>query len=518
MKMFIEIKTFFLLIVLMNTKVLLLRAENSAYITYCQWYQRYDFDIGVIFNCNETTNDIDANRRDENRKSYYFNDLDGVECFNKDHTIQRYQHKLMIDAIRFNGCKLHHIPHNIFKFYPYLRLLDISSLGLGSLQPEHLIGSKRPWELFAAKNHIKEMPAFLFANAGSIIRFDLSHNDIKRIDPQSFIGANELEILDLSENQIEMVNERAFIGLANLTHMNLAQNNISEIHSFAFVGLERLHHLDLSQNFISILEDKTFANLSRLSWLQLSYNQIYQIKPYAFATAHSLSRLDLSHNNISDEQIFDNLYNLLHLDLSHNPINELGIGTFAKLIKLEHLDLGHANLTDIELGTFSYSRGLISLDLSENSLKSLDFGLFLPAFRYMESLYLDGNQLSDMEGFTNSLFPRLNALGITNNNFNCTYLKHFMRSIDWENIRLPVDRMPLNIHKTNIRGVACDSTDKYEQQKIVSKFDIEPNDQINNAIETLIRHLPVNEANNDSNMKIIKLPRENGSNLIMFMW
>lgn len=34
-----------------------------------------------------------------------------------------------------------------------------------------------------------------------------------------------------------------------------------------------------------------------------------------------------------------------------------------------------------------------------------------------------------MDGFTNSLFPRLNALGITNNNFNCSYLKRFMRFV-----------------------------------------------------------------------------------------
>lgn len=365
-----------------NTKYGLLNGENSVVINHCQWYNRFDFDVGIIFNCANSENEIDGNKSDRNRE-IYFNDLDGVECFNKDKSSQRYCNKHMIDAIGFKKCNLHHIPYNTFKAYPFLRQLDISNVGLGSLQPEHLIGAKRSWDLFAQNNELQEIPAFLFVNAGGVVRADLSFNKIERIDPQGFIGASELNSLDLSGNKIEILDEHTFIGLVNLTHMNLAHNHLTAIHPFAFVGLKRLYHLDLGHNSISVLEDRTFANLSKLNRLQLSYNQINEIKPYAFVTAHSLSRLDLSHNNISDEQIFDNLYNLLHLDLSHNPINELGIGTFAKLIKLEHLDLGHANLTDIELGTFSYSRGLVSLDLSENNLKTLDFGLFLPAFRYM---------------------------------------------------------------------------------------------------------------------------------------
>ncbi|XP_055302564.1 leucine-rich repeat-containing protein 70-like [Sitodiplosis mosellana] len=507
--------------------VLLIDGENSGLITHCQWYNRYDFDVGVIFNCNNSENEVESTKSNRNGE-IYFNDADGIECFSIDKSRQRYCNKHMIDAIQFKGCSLHHIPYTTFRAYPFIRLLDISRLGLASLQPEHLQqGAKRSWDLFAQNNELREIPAFLFINAGSVVRVDLSYNKIKRIDPQGFIGANDLSSLDLSGNKIEIISEHALRGLVNLTHMNLAHNQITEIHSFAFVGLNRLYHLDISHNLISVLEDRTFANLSRLNRLQLSYNQIYLIKPYAFATALSLSRLDLSHNNITDEQIFENLYNLLHLDLSHNPINELGIGTFAKLVKLEHLDMGHTNLTDIELGTFSYSRGLISLDLSENNLKTLDFGLFLPAFRYMESLYLDGNKLSDMEGFSNSLFPRLNALGITNNNFNCTYLKQFMRSVDWEQIRLPVDRMPLNIHKTNIRGVECDTVESNVssmEANVVSQPDNEQSNmvtaELNHAIETVIRHLPAVNAVSDSDMKIIKLPRTNGShpNVMILVW
>lgn len=508
-----------ILLLLLNTRYFLLNGEKSGIITHCQWYNRYDMDVGVTFSCNDSPNKVNSEKNHQN----YFNDVDGVECFNIN-GVGRFNNKHMIDAIRFNNCRMSHVPRNTFKAYPYLRLLDISQLSLDSLQPEHLVGARRTWELFVSNNELVEIPAFLFVNAGSVTKVDFSFNKIRRIDAQAFIDANELTMIDLSRNKIDVLNERTFRGLVNLTHMNLAYNEINEIDASAFAGLKRLYHLDLSHNAIAILKDRTFANLSKLNRLQLSYNQINQIEPYAFATAHSLVRLDLSHNNITDEQIFDNLFNLLHLDLSHNPINELGIGTFASLIKLEHLNLAHTNLTNIELGTFSYQRGLISLDLSENNLKSLDFGMFLPAFRYLELLYIDGNQLTDMEGFTNKLFPRLNSLGITNNHFNCTYLKRFMRLVEWDQIRLPVDRMPLNIHQTNIRGVACDSTELNDIENItknqITRLNNEQNNaELNDAVETLIRHLPAPQRDeNDSDVKVVKLQRRNGSKIMLLVW
>lgn len=487
---------------LLSYKFRVFSGAKSSLITHCKWYNRFDL-VGVVFKCNETSNGIEKQEKIYKNQQFYFSDSEGVDCCQEHGSKRRYCNKQMIDAIRFDGCHLYHIPYTTFKAYPYLRALDISQLDLDSLQPEHLVGAKRPWELLAGNNALKEIPPFLFANAGSVTKVDISYNKIHQINANSFTGANELTMLDLSGNRIVELNEYAFEGLVNLTHMNLAYNKINEIHPYSFIGLKRLYHLDLSHNAIPILKDRTFANLSKLNQLQLSYNQINQIESFAFADAHSLLRLDLSHNNITDEQIFDNLYNLLHLDLSHNPINELGIGTFAKLIKLEHLDLGHTNLTIIELGTFSYQRGLISLDLSENNLKTLDFGLFLPAFRYMESLYLDGNQLSDMNGFTNSLFPRLNSLGITNNNFNCAYLKRFMRSVDWEQIRLPVDRMPLNIHKTNIRGVTCDAN---ENDETMTGNSARNNVELNEAIDHLIKLLPTNDRiEGDSDVEVMQL-------------
>lgn len=101
-----------------------------------------------------------------------------------------------------------------------------------------------------------------------------------------------------------------------------------------------------------------------------------------------------------------------------------------------------------------------------------------------------------------------------------------MRSIDWEQIRLPVDRMPLNIHKTNIRGVECDTIvqpkcNGKSTENLAKLYNDQTNNELNTAIETLIKHLPaVNVTNSDSDMKVIKLPRLNGSNqnVMILVW
>lgn len=151
----------------------------------------------------------------------------------------------------------------------------------------------------------------------------------------------------------------------------------------------------------------------------------------------------------------------------------------------------------------------------------------------MESLYLDGNQLQDLNGFNNSVFPRLNAFGITNNRFNCSYLKQFMQSVQWEQIRLPVDRMPLNIHQTNIRGVACDSgnhrSDVHEGKHIESAYGFSEmdllsdeqskDDKLSEAIEQLISLLPSPDViDADSDVRVVKLRRQNGSKIMVLLW
>lgn len=106
------------------------------------------------------------------------------------------------------------------------------------------------------------------------------------------------------------------------------------------------------------------------------------------------------------------------------------------------------------------------MDLSWNQLKTIDFDLFLPQYTQLESLYLNENELTELEGLTHTLFPTLKVLGITGNNFNCSYLRKFLRKNTWQKLTFVDDYWaPLNPHETNIYGVNCETVNDDDEIK-----------------------------------------------------
>lgn len=90
----------------------------------------------------------------------------------------------------------------------------------------------------------------------------------------------------------------------------------------------------------------------------------------------------------------------------------------------------------------------------------------------MKSLSLAENQLSDLSGFENELFPQLTLLDIKGNQFNCSYLQRFIKSLSWDKLRLPVDPESVKPGETRIRSIKC-------HQIIQSKLEVEePNYKI----------------------------------------
>lgn len=224
-----------------------------------------------------------------------------------------------------------------------------------------------------------------------------------------------------------------------------------------------IEFVDFSNNSIQSIDPSAFEGVAQLKKLNLSRNHLSELELQWFSIS-SLEILDLSHNNLThlNEHAFDELVNLKHLDLSHNPIGNLEIGTFAYLTQLEILILKHTNISSIQLGTFSHQLKLISLDLSENQLKVLDFELFLPILHDLQSFYLNQNQLTDLNGFRNDIFPQLRLLDIKNNQFNCSYLRSFIASVDWKELHMPIDPHVTKIHEGNIRGVNCKNKNSAE--------------------------------------------------------
>lgn len=328
---------------------------------------------------------------------YYENDA--ILC--NDYSYYKYK----FGTINFKTCRFHQIDAKFFRIFESLHTFNISDVELEVLNPNVFQEANNLTHLIASNNRLKQIPSLLFVKTNKLSYVDFSNNTIEEIDPLAFAGASNIEFLDLSRNNLTEFHEQ-LKSLTNLVTLNLSHNAIKELH---FLRIPNLITFDMSYNKLTDLTEDTF-------------NQTIKLKD---------------------------------LNLSFNSIGNLKLQTLARMPNLERIDLRATNISSIRLGTFSHQHKLISLDLSENLLKDLDFRLFMPILHDLKTLRLGENQLSHLNGFRNTLFPQLQLLDITGNNFNCTYLHHFMENIDWKHLHLHIAPHSTMAEETNIRGVRC---------------------------------------------------------------
>lgn len=389
-----------------------------------------------ITECESTTEDCDNCRTVNltcteygNSEEHIFNRYnEGFQCSSGNY------YKSKVGIINFKNCHLHQIERNYFSIFESLHTFNISSVELESLQPKTFERARTLTHLDASQNRISNIPPLLFVNAKKLAFVDFSNNSINRVESLAFYGANDLESLNLSRNNLSGIDEHAFKDLSKLKVLNFSCNKFNQI---------------------------TFRALF----------------------PSSLLVLDLSQNNLTsfDEQTLNETTNLKTLNLSFNPIGNFKINTFTFVPNLEHLNLMQTNISNIPLGMFSHQHKLISLELSGNTLKIFDFVQFFPISHDLESIRLDGNNLTELKSFRNNMFPKLVLFDINKNQFNCSYLQQFMESVNWEKIRFQVDSGSVNSNYTNIRGIKCQVST--ESKSIENRIEHEIEDQNRNLKE-----------------------------------
>lgn len=411
-----------------------------------------------------------------------------------------------IGQIQFQNCQFSKLPYDIIEYYRFVWQLNISDIGLKYLSKSDFNGKfeQRVRTLLASHNGLMEIEVGLFDNAKHVIEADFSFNKINRIDPSAFANSNGMQSLDLSSNKLTNCGDGTFRHLHNLKTLILRDNNIAQTDSMTFAELKSLTKLDLSHNKLSKLSSGVFE-VHTLKMLNLSNNEISEIDAIVFATPHELVVLDLSFNCISNmshlplhslfeltelyishnqlqtldalaavnlsklavfdasnnfvsdlkAHVFDSFVNLIDLNLSFNPLKLLKSEIFSKLTNLLHLKLSNTSLTTIESGAFFKPSHLQTINLSRNHLNEIDLNIFLPNLSELNSLYLDGNQLTNLIGFRRQLFPNLRILGIQDNRFNCSYLRIFFESMVWHELNIQVDRSRSFELDSNVGGIKC---------------------------------------------------------------
>lgn len=337
-----------------------------------------------------------------------------------------------VSTVAFSDCDLARLPGHLIRT-TNLKVLNLSRISLESIGVDDF--RNMSW---ARDSHSS---------------LDLSSNRLTVIDEFVFGELNGLETLYLSNNSIRALNAVGFAGLGKLTKLHADRNNISHIANGTFAGLSDLSTLHLSHNQLGHLDADTFRGLDSLRCLHLQRNSIGELASGAFARLRRLETLDLSHNRLRAlGQAFGGDNRVRHLDLSFNRIDSLGAGDFVHLQWLEHLNLSHSCVESMAIGSMSPLWKLGTLDLSNNRLKAINFDIFLPSFRFLSALHLDGNRLSELNGRFDVLFPQLAELMLAHNRFNCTYLATFLATFAGNHQAIFANAATVD---TNIGGITC---------------------------------------------------------------
>lgn len=430
--------------------------------------------------------------------------------------------------IIFSECEINFVPSKLFESCPQITYFDISGSGLKYVNNYVFTGIQNLLDLKMKNNEIEELHDYIFMYGTNLLRLDFSRNLLTKITNDTFNGLQQLHTLDLGNNRIALVEANSFKSLTKLKKLSLFNNYITEMDSTTF-SQNQLTHLYLSYNLLeeiplllrvsTILDlsnnlliefntilgaDKILINNNFLTSLHLigttkeveaSNNQISSIY-----FDEKIEKLNLSRNNISDISNLTNLPTLKVLDLSFNNISTINDSSFSLLQNLEQLILRNCKVLPFHFSTFSHQKRLKKFDISYNNLEEVDLDDFI-SMQDLEELYIDGNDLKEIKySEINNNFPKLIMIGLSNNNWNCSYLTKMRKNIFLNKIQIHIDPNMYATNTTNIGGIEC--SDDKEIQEIIK------NTVWNNISTPIAKQSLVDERSEQLNQKINLLVNE----------
>lgn len=352
------------------------------------------------------------------------------------------------NKFQFTNCKFANLPNLTFGEFNWLELINISHIGLETIQLENIVKFKTLSQLLANENELNELPVGVFREQ-KINKMDLTHNHFTEIASIGRSGVEELKNLILSHNNITNISENDLVHLTQLRTLDLSSNNIQHISNLSLATLTLLTTLKLSNNSITTISENTFIGAVGLNVLDLSNNRITNISEKTFADPNQLIRLNLSFNalNVIETAIFENLNSLDSLDLARN------------------------NLSHIEFGIFSNLQNLRHLNVSGNHLIKIDLSHLLPLSIWR--LNLSNSEINEIDGSLHYAFPGLNKLDLRYNNLNCAHLKSILSNFD--DIRGIIEAVPSSelLEGKSYRGIGCHTIKVAVPSTVKSAADME---------------------------------------------
>ncbi|KAK0182220.1 hypothetical protein PV327_000381 [Microctonus hyperodae] len=290
---------------------------------------------------------------------------------------------------------------NEFRDMEQLRLLDISNNGIKSIEEGIFNGCNSLEELYLDDNNLTTVPADSLKGPRAIRILSLAGNNIVSLSRGAFGNsqlADSLLRIDLSRNELSHMEDNALTGLTHLLFLNLSRNDLIRFNSDVFKGVNNLLQLDLSINFLREFPNDALRHLTRLKFLNISNNLINEIESTHLTGLTELQVLDLSRNNIGRLGInaFANLTALARLDLSLNALRTIEESSFEGLINLKWLSLQDNNILLVPASAVSRLPSLTHLHIEFNRIAALSSDLLRSAAPTLVSLAMTRNLVREI--------------------------------------------------------------------------------------------------------------------------
>ncbi|CAK9187841.1 unnamed protein product [Ilex paraguariensis] len=265
------------------------------------------------------------------------------------------------------------LPSNLSNLCSTLVKLDLSSNNLSGTVPESF-GACSVLELLdiSVNNFSGELPIGTFLMLSNLKDLVLSFNDFVGALPESLSNLTNLETLDVSSNNISgLIPSGICQDPRNSLKVLYLRNNI-------FTGpipeslsnCSQLVSLDLSFNYLNGTIPSTLGSLGKLRDLIMWLNQLHGEIPQELMYLQSLENLILDFNDLTGS-IPPSLSNCTHLNwisLSNNQLSGVIPASFGSLENLAILQLGNNSISGSIPGELGDCRSLIWLDLNTNFL------------------------------------------------------------------------------------------------------------------------------------------------------
>jgi len=185
----------------------------------------------------------------------------------------------LLKLLSIHHSQLQVLPADFFSGL-YIKRLELVEMGIEQVEGQAFAGLEPVLqELSLRGNRLKAMPIQAISGLSSLLRLDLSSNEIEELKAEDALPRfPKLFEIELSKNKISGMHKNFFDAVkGSLQTINLGHNQLMEVPAPALRGFRQLMALHLHNNQLKTIAAMSFMNLPVLSLLNLASNKVFKI-------------------------------------------------------------------------------------------------------------------------------------------------------------------------------------------------------------------------------------------------